>query len=65
MGVTWIAEKGNTLWKVGVFDEGELVSRVSFETFSSDAIPSGEPDEIMLTGSGGWTDEEEAALHDL
>ena len=65
MGVTWIAEKGNTLWKVGVFDEGELVSRVSFERFSSDAIPSGEPDEIMLTGSGGWTDEEEAALHDL
>ena len=65
MGLTWIAEKGNTLWKVGVFESGELVSRVAFKDFSSDAIPSREPEEIMLTGSGGWTDDEEAALYDL
>ena len=38
MGITWIAEKGNTLWKVGVFEEGELVSRVAFEDYNSDAI---------------------------
>ena len=55
MGITWIAEKGNTL-KVGVFEEGKLASRVAFENFSSDAIPTVEPEEIMLTGSGGWTD---------
>ena len=41
MGITWIAEKGNTLWKVGVFEEGKVVSRVAFEYFNYDAIPSG------------------------
>lgn len=65
MGITWIAEKGNTLWKVGVFEEGKLASRVAFENFSSDAIPTVEPEEIMLTGSGGWTEQEETAFYDL
>ncbi len=65
MGMTWIAEKGNTLWKVGVFEDGELVSRVAFEDFSSDAIPFENSEEILLTGSGKWTDQEEAAFRDL
>ena len=65
MGVNWIVEKGNTLWKVGVFEKGKIVSRVSFEDFSSDSVPKEAPEEIMLTGSGHWSDEEESAFYDL
>jgi type III pantothenate kinase len=65
MGTTWVIEKGNTLWKIGRFDEGNLVSRLSFEEFTTEAIPPGTPSEIMLTGSGIWTDQEEASLFDL
>ena len=65
MGKTWIIEKGNTLWKIGIFDEGNLVSRLEFEEFTAEAIPPGTPSEIMLTGSGSWTDYEEASLFDL
>ena len=65
MGVTWIVEKGNTRWKVGVFEEGKIVSRVSFEDFSSDSLPKEAPEKIMLTGSGHWSDEEESTFYDL
>ena len=57
MGTTWIVEKGNTLWKIGIFDEGNLISRLSFEEFTAEAIPPGTPSEIMLTGSGSWKDQ--------
>ena len=39
VGVTWIVERGNTLWKVGTFEDDELVSKISFEEFSSEALP--------------------------
>ena len=65
MGTTWIVEKGNTLWKIGIFEEGDLVSRLAFEEFTAEAIPTETPSEIMLTGSGSWTDHEETSLFDL
>ena len=65
MGVTWIVERGNTLWKVGTFEADELVSKISFEEFSSEALPKSTPSIIMLTGSGSWSDEEESTLYDL
>ena len=65
MGLTWIAEKGNTLWKVGVFEGGEIVSKLTFETFDSEAIPQDSPQDIMLTGSGHWSEDEESAFYDL
>ena len=65
MGITWIVEKGNTLWKIGVFENGEIVSKVSFEEFSTDSIPQDSPEEIMLSGSGVWSEEQEASLYDL
>lgn len=65
MGLTWIAEKGNTLWKVGVFEGGKIISKVTFEDFDSDAVPQESPEEIMLTGSGQWSEDEESAFYDL
>jgi len=63
--VTWIVERGNTLWKVGTFEDDELVSKISFEVFVNKALPNSEPSIIMLTGSGSWSDGEESILYDL
>ena len=65
MGVTWIVEKGNTLWKIGVFENGELISKIRFEEFSKNSLPKETPEEIMLSGSGLWTDEQESTLYEL
>ena len=62
MGITWIAEKGNSYWKIGVFESGNFISKVTFEEFRSEAIPKGSPEDIMLTGSGKWTEEESKNL---
>ena len=65
MGVTWIVERGNTLWKVGIFEADKLVSKISFEYFSSAELPKSTPSIIMLTGSGSWSDEEESTFYKL
>jgi type III pantothenate kinase len=65
MGVIWIAEKGNTLWKVAIFQDGEITSKVTFTQLTSEALPSEAPSEILLTGSGGWSEEEEAVLYSI
>jgi type III pantothenate kinase len=65
MGLIWIVEKGNTLWKVAIFQDGEIVSKITFEEFSAEALPTEAPSRILLTGSGGWSEREEGTLYEL
>lgn len=65
MELIWIVEKGNTFWKVAVFQDGEITSKITFEEFSAEGLPTEAPSRMLLTGSGGWREEDESALYDI
>lgn len=65
MGVVGVVEKGNTRWKVALFEDGEIVSvsagiELDFSAFKGRSISK-----IMLTGSGAWNEEVEGELQKI
>jgi len=55
MGLSWIIERGNTRWKIGVFEEDILVESMDFNTWDVTVLPKSKPNNILLTGSGSWS----------
>ena len=55
MEVNWIIECGNTRWKIGVFEDDNLLDSMAFDSWDTSLLPKSEPDNILLTGSGSWS----------
>ena len=55
MEVNWIIERGNTRWKIGLFEDDLLIESMAFNTWDIDLLPKSKPDNILLTGSGSWS----------